>query len=64
MVGLTPRGERMPQTMEVYQYLYQQYEKVMLAHTAEISKLKQQLNKANAKLVVARNALIKIRGGE
>lgn len=43
--GLTPKGEPMPQTVEEWEYLANQYEKAMLEMKNEITSLKQRINK-------------------
>ena len=43
-VGLTPRGEPMPQTVEEWRYLYGLAEKGMLEDKVTISKLKHKIN--------------------
>ena len=44
-VGITPRGEPMPQTVDEWRYLYGLAEKGMLEDKETISKLKQKINK-------------------
>ena len=48
-VGLTARGEPMPQTVEEWRYLYGLAEQALIEGKATISKLKQRINKMEKK---------------
>ena len=50
MIGLTPKGDRIPQTPGEFKYLCDLYEEGLRAKNTEIAKLKQRINKLEQKL--------------
>ena len=56
-VGMTERGVKMPQTLQEYQYLTEQYERRMIADKQDISRLKSRCHELEQKLESAKRRL-------